>query len=98
MAAKTIKTTFIEIPDRAALLDQLELANPEALTADGLEDALIGIMERSGTPSVAAYSVQKIIEIYMTRDGMTYEEGREFYEYNVLGSCMGDNGPVFIET
>lgn len=77
--------------------EELEGANEDALYCTDLEDALIGICYRFGQPPLAAYSKSKIIDIYVNRDGMTYEEAVEFFEYNVLGAWVGDNTPVFIE-
>lgn len=68
----------------------------DILLCDGLEDAFLGVCHRFGQPPVAAYSVEKIIEVYMNRDGMTYEEAVEFYEFNVVGAWVGDRTPVFV--
>ena len=72
--------------------------NEEALLCDGLDEAIIGVAERINLGPVAAYSVEKIIEILMERDEMTYEEAYEFFSYNIIGSWMGENTPVFIYT
>ena len=69
--------------------------NEEALIADGLDKAIIGVAERINLGPVAAYSVEKIYEILMTRDGMTYEEAIEFFEFNIKGSWMGEYTPVY---
>ena len=65
--------------------------NEDALIADGLDEAI-------NLGPVAAYSVEKIYGILMTRDGMTYEEAIEFFEYNIKGSWMGEYTPVYIYT
>ena len=68
----------------------------EPLEADGLEDALIG----TGWQFIQAlmvYSVKKVLEILMTRDGMSYEEAREFFEFNIVGAYVGPGTPVFVE-
>lgn len=54
--------------------EELQEQNEEALTCDGLEEALIGVCYRFGQSPLAAYSVDKILNIHMTRDKMTYEE------------------------
>jgi len=41
--------------------------------------------------------VKKVLEILMTRDGMSYEEAREFYEFNIVGAYVGPGTPVFVE-
>ena len=43
------------------------------------------------------YSVEKVLEILMTRDGMSYEDAREFYEFNIVGAYVGTGTPVFVE-
>ena len=68
----------------------------EPLEADGLEDALIG----TGWQFIQAlmvYSVKKVLEILMTRDGMSYEEAREFFEFNIVGAYVGPGTPVCVE-
>jgi len=70
--------------------------NDEALFADGFEDALIGvgvIFNRS----LATYDMRKCIDILMKRDDMTEEEAVEYFEFNVTGSYVGENTPVFVE-
>ena len=67
-----------------------------ALKADGLEEALIGT-GRQFTQELMVYSVEKVLEILMTRDGMSYEDAREFYEFNIVGAYVGAGTPVFVE-
>lgn len=82
--------------DRAALLAQLGEENPEALLADGFEEAFVGICRRFGQPPLAAYDVEKCLAVLMERDGMDYEGAQEFFEYNVIGAGLGENTPVFM--
>ena len=78
------------------MMQLLEEINPEALLADGFEDAYIGVCEVFNRPPLAAYDRDRCIEILMERDGMTDEEAQEYFEYNVAGSWVGDNTPVYI--
>ena len=32
----------------------------------------------------------------MQRDGMTYDDAEEYFEYNVTGAFVGDRMPVFL--
>ena len=66
------------------------------LTADGFDDALIGIGERINLDSVAVYDVDKCIDILVSRDGMTYEEAVEFFDFNVKGSWVGEKTPIWV--
>ncbi|RLI45634.1 hypothetical protein DRO61_10315 [Candidatus Bathyarchaeota archaeon] len=65
------------------------------LFADGLDRACIGVARRY-TGDVACYDVDMCIEVFM-EDGMTYEDAREYFEYNVIGAFMGEFTPVFVE-
>ena len=70
--------------------------NEEALIVDGFDKAIIGVAERINLGPVAAYDVETILEILMERDEMDYEEALEYFNYNIIGSWMGENTPVFI--
>ena len=74
--------------------EQLQIENPDALLADGFDDALIGIGRRISQPSLAIYSTKKCIEILAKQ--MTYEEAEEYFDFNVAGSWMGPNTPIFL--
>jgi hypothetical protein len=70
--------------------------NPEALLCDGFDEAIIGMAERINLGPVVAYDVDKMLEIMVERDGMSYEEAMEYFDYNIIGAWMGENTPVFI--
>ena len=72
--------------------------NPEALLCDGFDDAIIGLAERINLGPVVAYNTEKMIDIMVERDGMTYEDAIEYFDYNILGAWMGEYTPVFIQT
>jgi hypothetical protein len=78
--------------------EEIAEINPEALLCDGFDDAIIGMAERINLGPVVAYSVSKILDIMIERDGMTYEDAVEYYDYNIIGSWMGENTPIFITT
>jgi hypothetical protein len=69
-----------------------------AILLDGLEDAIIGVVEEFGNGRRVLYSVDKIINILMERDGMTDSEAYEFYDFNILGLHAGEQNPVFLVT
>jgi hypothetical protein len=76
--------------------EEIAEINPDALMCDGFDDAIIGMAERINLGPVVAYSVSKILDIMVERDGMTYEEALEYYDYNIVGAWMGENTPIFI--
>lgn len=82
---------------RDELLEALAEENPEALTADGFEDAFLGIQRRFGATALAAYDYEKCLTVLQERDGMTRDSAIEFFDFNVIGSWVGDGTPVFIE-
>ena len=65
------------------------------LLADGLDDAFIGVSCGFG-PNKAIYDWDKCVDVFMTRDGMTYEEAVEWIDYNVTGAYVGEQTPEFI--
>lgn len=79
-------------------IDEIASINPEALICVGFNDAIIGMVERFDLPIIVAYNVDKIISILIERDGMTYDEAYEFYEFNIKNAWVGENGPAFIIT
>lgn len=70
--------------------------NPDALLADGFEDAMVGLARRCGQPTLAVYDYTLGVRVLMKRDGMSYEEAVEWMEFNVVGAWMGANTPVWL--
>lgn len=62
------------------------------LIADGFDDAIVG----RTTKDLVVYNVATIIDILMERDGMNDEEALEFFTYNIDGSHMGEQTPIFL--
>jgi hypothetical protein len=79
-------------------VEEISEINPEALLCDGFDEAIIGMAERINLGPVVAYDVDKMLNIMVERDGMTYEEAMEYFDYNILGAWMGENTPVYIQT
>ncbi len=75
-----------------------ELPNSEAIkVCDGHDAAILGLARRCSSVGVLVYSVKKIIETLMKRDGMSREEAIEFYEFNIVGSYVGNGTPFFLD-
>ena len=70
---------------------------PALLVPTGMEDALVGVVERFGMEPVALIDKDVVIKNYM-EGGMSEEEAEEFYQYNCLGAFVGDETPVFLIT
>ena len=67
------------------------------MVINGYDEAIIGVARRCGQPDLIAYDLEKIIEILVKRDGMSYEEAVEYFEFNIVGAWMGDATPCFID-
>ena len=67
-----------------------------AMTADGLDDAILGLMQIDGLP-VIAYSSSRVVNILMERDSMTYEEAVEFFQFNIESVAGTGQFPVFVD-
>tara|TARA_R110002051_G_scaffold110450_1_gene183013 strand:+ start:351 stop:602 length:252 start_codon:yes stop_codon:yes gene_type:complete len=68
------------------------------LKADGLDDAVIGkTYDMAVQEDRLVYSVQKCIKVFVDRDGMTYEEAREFLEFNTLCAYVDKTQPIFVD-
>jgi hypothetical protein len=69
-----------------------------AVLLDGLESAIVGIVEDFGSPGrKMLYSKQRILDILQERDLMTMGEAEEFYDYNILGLYASDQNAVFLD-
>ena len=69
-----------------------------AVLLDGLESAIIGIVEDFGSPGrKMLYSKQRILNILQERDLMTMVEVEEFYDYNILALHANKENAVFLD-
>lgn len=78
-------------------IDLNELAEG-AILLDGLESAIVGIVEEFGNGPRVMYSKDAIIDILCRRDEMTEEEAEEFYSFNILGLYAGEQNAIFLTT
>lgn len=88
---------MIATPDNNDIRDVLAEENPEAMLADGFDDALIGITANYHHAVVAVYDLDLCVDILISQ-GMTADEAQEYLSYNTLGAYIGQNGPLFIRT
>tara|TARA_R110000765_G_C18440579_1_gene546935 strand:+ start:44 stop:301 length:258 start_codon:yes stop_codon:yes gene_type:complete len=77
-------------------IEEITDISPEAMLADGFDDAILGMCVQFGSEPVVAYDFNKCIEILIERDGMEREEAIDFINFNVIGAYVGLNTPVFI--
>ena len=64
---------------------------------DGFDNAIVGVGERNNTDSMIVYDYNKMVNVLMTRDGMTYEEAEEYIDFNIVGAWIGDTTPIILK-
>lgn len=79
-------------------IDDINEQSEGAILLDGLNDAIIGIVEEFGNGPRVLYSKNKVLQILEDRDGMSPFEAIEFYDYNILGLFAGEQNPIFLIT
>jgi len=62
------------------------------LKADGFDDAIIGV----STDYRLVYSIEKVIEILVSRNNWTHEDAADYFFFNIDGSYFGEQTPIFI--
>jgi hypothetical protein len=68
--------------------------NPDALFLDGLDDALIGYAIQWGSPPLAVYDADRIIEI--VSEDMGLEEAVEHFTHNIECAYLGPGTPLIL--
>jgi hypothetical protein len=69
-----------------------ESADPQALCADGFDDAIIG----TDTEGRIVYNINRMIEILMEEDEMDELEAIEYLEFNTLFAYVGEMTPKYV--
>jgi hypothetical protein len=70
--------------------------NPDALLADGLDEAIIGVGNQFTNTPVGVYDYDKCIEILMRENDWDYEDAMDWMQFNVIGAYMGEGTPIFM--
>ena len=73
-----------------------ELGVENALTMDGYDDCVVGVLERFNMEPIVLYDKAKVIHKLMDEGCDDYEDALEYYEYNQLGGWHGDKTPGFL--
>jgi hypothetical protein len=60
--------------------------------ADGFDYAIIGV----STSGRLVYSVQKIVEILVSRNNWSEKDAADYFFYSIEASYHGDKSPIFI--
>lgn len=87
----------IETRKIQAWIDQVAEENPEALQIDGHDNSIVGIHRRPNEAPLLVYSETRIITNLMVRDGMTRDEARKFFDFNISSAWLGPGTPIILE-
>jgi len=66
---------------------------------DDLDEAIIGpatIWTSRTQVEVLVYNAETIRNIFMSRDGMDFQEARDFIEYNIENAYIGPDTPILV--
>lgn len=66
------------------------------LFADGFDDCILGVTDDFGTYRVV-YCVDKMI-MSLVSQGDSYEDAREYLEFNTLTAWVGKRTPIYVES
>ena len=69
---------------------------PKLLKADGFDDAIIGVATQFDRQFIVYY-YDKVIMILRRDTEMSEEEAVEYYEFNIVGSYVGESTPAFLK-
>ena len=84
--------------DRAEAEGLLENMDEDALFMDGYDDAILGIGAQFTKGPYVVYNREKCIQILVDRDGMSYDEAEEFFQFNTEGAWVGEKTPIIVTT
>lgn len=90
-------TTEPTVPTRKDIADALSMRDEETLLMDNFDEAFIGFSQRINEPLLAVYSYEKMVQVCVERDGMTYDEATEYIEYNCIGAWVGERTPIIVQ-
>ena len=62
---------------------------------EGFDDCIIGIVDRYGEETVALYDYNKVISKLMSSNKWTIDEAKEWFQFNIIGSWVGEKTPAF---
>jgi hypothetical protein len=66
---------------------------------DDLDDSIIGqasIWNGNKRVEVLVYDADKMIKVFMDRDGMTEDEAHEYILFNIESTYIGEDTPVLV--
>lgn len=77
--------------------NEVEVEGMILIDEEGIEEALIGVTD-SEKPC-AVYDYEKLVEVYVNKHGLSYEEAAEHVCFNIMRSLpyYGENAPIIVD-
>lgn len=91
---KELRAKVRKVSYGQSLRDSIGDLNPAAMFIDGMDDAIVGYAVQWGSPPLAVYDSERIVEI-LARD-MDVEEAAEFFEFNIECAYIGPGTPLML--
>ncbi len=73
------------------MVDFLATTCPKSILADGLDDCIVGVLLIKPHTTNVLYSTNKIVRKLMKRDGMSYMDAVEFFDFNIKGAMFDEH-------
>jgi hypothetical protein len=77
-------------------LEEKENQRETMISWDGFEDAIIGTITPFNGQETLCYRYRSMIDVLVSRDGMTEEEAEEYLDYNIIGAWVGETTPFVL--
>ena len=72
-------------------LEDMKEEYPDSMKADGYDEAVVGIDALSHR---VIYSIRVVVDI-LVKQGMSFDEAMEYFEYNMQGAYVGARTPIW---
>jgi len=79
---------------REQIQEEMQIDNFAFLDPDYFDEAIVGVAERCGLSPVILYDRNKCIDL-LVEEGMPIDEAYEYFDFNIIGSYIGDETPLF---
>jgi hypothetical protein len=74
---------------------ECESKDQQFIKLDGFDECYLGVGESYGENPALIYDYDQIIE-KLQQDGMSNEEAKEYYDFNIIGAYIGEKMPIFL--
>lgn len=91
---KALREKLRKVKYGERLKDHISELNPDALFIDDMDAALVGYAVQWGSPALAVYDSDRIIEI-LSKD-MGLEDASEYFSFNIECAYLGPNTPLIL--